>query len=137
MTELLYLGGCMLLLSVLFAVGVLAFADGKSERGLSCLSFLFSAVPFACSLAPFFLILLSVACVPYGMLSLILLALAAYLALVCATVGLPCGALGVLYAVRRQRRTGEGKGQIVRAAVSLGIGLLFLALLLAFVLPYA
>ena len=62
--EMLFFGGFVLFGSICFALSMLSFAEGKTERGLSRLSFCFSVLPFIfnlLSVVPFLFIFIDVA----------------------------------------------------------------------------
>lgn len=126
-------GVFLLFCSVAYVLSMLSFAEGKTERGLSRLSFCFSVLPFAfnmLSALTFLFFFINVNFVHMGGESLawILLLLLIVLTFLSATTVLPCAAAGIVYAVRRLRRMGKGRWQAVLSVISTVISTLFLVI---------
>ena len=135
-------GGFALFCSVAYVLSMLSYAEGKTERSLSRLSFSFTVLPFAFNLLSvatvlFFFINVNVA--HFGgeglaWLSLLLLIVLTFLS---ATTVLPCAAAGIVYAVRRVRRVGKGRWQVALAVASTVISTLFLVIWLLILFEFA
>lgn len=126
-------GVFLLFCSVAYALSMLSFAEGKTERGLSRLSFCFSVLPFAfnmLSALTFLFLFINISFTHLGGegLAWLMLFVLAVLTFLSATTVLPCAAAGIVYAVRRLRRMGKGRWQVVLSAISTAISTLFLVI---------